>query len=725
MKFLLFTVSAVLAFLLFSVQPMASKMLLPTLGGAPAVWTTAMCTFQALLLAGYAYAHALVAHVTPRWQLRIHAMVIALSCAVLPLAVHLPTSEAMLAQPIPYLVAALMVQAGLPFLALAATQPLLQSWLARSGRAEAENPYVLYSASNLGSFTGLLGYVVVVEPLMNLSEQSEGWSVLYVGAMLLLVMAGHRLRPAGAAQKEVAAKLPHLWKRYLVWVWLAFLPSSLSLGVTTYITTDVASVPLLWIIPLAVYLLSFVEAFRTRPWFIRPAQHLAPLAGMAALIMYGLQVHRFAFGFPLHLAAFTLLAFALHGWLAQRKPEPAQLTRFYLCLSVGGMLGGLLNGLLAPMLLKDALEYPVVLMVASLMAFLLRQQGQGGRWWMRELWTVVQVVGLVLAMTVVLYLMMGFVDGTERADGRIHGQNLIMSASIAAMITLVTQRRYTKAFYACTAVGMVMLVALSYGVVGYAMQFKDRNFFGVERVYENANLKARYIMHGTTLHGLQATEPGMATTPLSYYNSIGELFDALPVMRAHPMAVVGLGIGSMKCQAGAKQQVDFFEINPMVQQLAEDTRFFQQLAECPGTYRVVLGDGRLMVAEEPDGKYGLIMLDAFSSDAIPAHLITREAMEMYLRKLAQGGILLVHTTNRHLDLWPLLASHAQEQEVEAFGKFFEGGQPAERRHSSYWVVMTTDAKTRLPDGWEPLKQEGHAVWTDQYSNILPYIKMLR
>lgn len=729
MKILVFVVSAVLAFLLFAVQPMATKMVLPTLGGTPAVWNTAMFTFQLLLLAAYAYAHGLVAALAPRWQWRLHAVFVAASFLLLPLAVSLPTSDAMLAHPIPYLIAALVFQLGLPFFVLAATQPLLQAWLSRSQHPLAQTPYVLYSASNLGSFAGLMGYVALVEPMLKLPQQSFGWSWLYVMGTAMLLAIGWRLRPAHN-EAVTLASAPPTRRQCLAWIGLAFLPSSLSLGVTTYITTDVASVPLLWVMPLALYLLSFVDAFRERPWLAPLCQRIAPLLGLVALILYGLQGHRFAFGFPFHLVTFGIMAFALHGWLARLRPVPAHLTRFYLCLSIGGALGGALNGLVAPLVLREALEYPVVLLVASITAFMLAQRATGEGWITRQLTIAAQVILLVLGLTAMIYLALSFIDNQVAANlAHLNSQTLMMSASMAATLSLLIQRRFVKAFYACVAVILVMLLSLASGVVGFTTLYKDRNFFGVERVYENPALQARYIMHDTTLHGTQSLIAGEETLPLSYYGAIGDLFTRLPVMHAQPMAAVGLGIGSVKCHAVEGQRVDFFEINPMVKQLAEDTRYFQQLRDCPGTYRVLLGDGRIRLAEQPDGTYGTIILDAFSSDAIPAHLLTQEAMALYLRKLAPGGVLLLHTTNRHLDLWPLIGAHADAMGVVAHGRFFPADRSQRLQLSSYWVIMarTADDTAAVTDDerWRPLHGTGERVWTDHYTNLLPYLKAWR
>ena len=736
MAALLFVISFVLAFLLFSVQPMASKMVLPILGGTPAVWNTAMFTFQCLLLGGYVYAHLLATNVGLRWQLRVHVVLVAFSCLVLPLTVRLASSDAMLADPIAYLIAAFVIQMGLPFLALAATQPLLQSWLARSGHPMAQTPYILYSASNLGSFAGLIGYILLVEPQLDLAQQSVGWSFLYLAGMALLVLAAHRLKATPAPVVEtveapaVQGNARAGWARCLGWVFLAFLPSSLSLGVTTYITTDIASVPLLWVLPLSIYLLSFVDAFRTRPILVRVAQYTAPLMGVAALVTYALQSHRFTYGYPVHLLAFALLAFALHGWLARSKPEASHLTRFYLCLSLGGALGGTLNGLVAPLVFYDALEYPFVLLIASLASFMLLQQGGGAGWLVRQVLLAARMFALVVGITVVIYLAMSMVESSVTQGLRdVHSGNLAMAACVAGAIGLLLQRKIARAYYVGIGAASLVLFVVVLGDAGQHILFKGRNFFGVMRVIEHPDSGMRYLMHGTTLHGMQPAERSEATTPYSYYWMLSDVFDQLPITRSKPVGAVGLGIGTIKCTLKKGQQIDFFEIDAMAQQLAENTDFFQQLSDCPGSYRILIGDGRLKLDEQPDGTYGLIVLDAFSSDAIPAHLLTREAMAIYLAKLAPHGVLLLHTTNRHLDLWPLIGAHAEDMGFVAYGRYFSKDGRQWKNSNSNWVLVAREEGDIAPavqeEGWQRIRSEGDTPWTDTYINLLPYWKWLR
>lgn len=516
MKIMFFVISFLIAFLLFAIQPMSTKMVLPVLGGTPAVWNTVMFTFQILLLGGYVYAHLLTSYLSSRKQWVVHAMFALLACLLLPLSVTLETSDSMISNPIPYLVMAFLLQVGLPFFVLSATAPLLQSWVSRSAHPLAKNPYVLYSASNLGSFAGLIGYVLLVEPLFALNNQSYGWSMLYVVGMVVLLALGKILRPNDSAPRlaTTAEAGAISWKTRLVWIGLAFLPSSLNLGVTTYITTDIASIPLLWVIPLSIYLLSYVDAFRARPMLVPIFQRIAPILGLAAIMLYGFGSYGLTYAYLFQLLTFTALAFAIHGWLAESQPEPCHLTQFYVCLSVGGALGGVLNGLVAPTIFNEALEYPLVLIAASVTTFiLLRRREDHTVSVSRHGVMLLQMFAFVVAVGAIIYLIRtGF---TAKLDS----QHLIHSAGIAGLISLVLFRRYIRAVYTCVAIACVLVVAVSNGLRGHATLFKDRNFFGMLRVYENPTTNARYLMHNTTCMDcnrsiLQSSLPLRRITPL-------------------------------------------------------------------------------------------------------------------------------------------------------------------------------------------------------------------
>lgn len=727
MKAVVFFISFLLAFLLFSVQPMATKMVLPTLGGTPAVWNTAMLTFQLLLLAGYAYAHLLTQKIPTRHQWWMHGLLVLGSFALLPLSVSLVNSEALVYAPIRHLAAALILQIGLPFFVLSATAPLLQAWVSRSAHSLSRTPYVLYSASNLGSMSGLLSYIILVEPQWGLNQQSLGWSAAYVIGTLALVVVGRQLKPLPVS-KTVATipfATPIRWQRYALWMWLAFLPSALSLGVTSYITTDIASVPLIWVLPLALYLLSFVDAFRAKPLLVEYCIRLAPITALGGLLLYFTHGHQFTGIFLIQLLVFAVLAFALHGWLARHKPQPQQLTQFYFCLSIGGALGGVLNAIVAPLVFNEAYEYPISLLLAGLTAFALTPRLQQPLRY--RMWRLSIVALTMLVASTLLYLLLSYAQGNSPAT--ISDARLSIATTFAALFSVLVHRTRVSLFYSGLLLALVLLATGMRGSVTDTVHFRARSFFGIWRVFDKPAENARYMMHNTTVHSAQFMKQVEPLQLLSYYYPLTEAFRALPALRTHPAALLGLGAGTVQCLMQPHQQMDIFEIDPIVVQLAQDPAMFRYLSECPGTHQVFLGDGRLELAEQEDQRYGAIMLDAFSSDSIPTHLMTLEAMRMYLDKLVPGGAVLIHTTNRHIELWPLIATQAQALGAVAYGKYFTGEDAKPLRYRAFWVVLANDEASIVPlvaQGWKALTPDPNArPWTDNYSNMLPYFRILR
>lgn len=730
MKLLAFTISFAMAFLLFSVQPMATKMVLPMLGGTPAVWNTAMLTFQLLLLAGYGYAHVLSRHVAARHQWMVHAGLIAISCIYLPLHIVLTNGPELVEQPIRHLVGAFVLQVGLPFFVLSATAPLLQSWVSRSAHPLSQTPYVLYSASNLGSMMGLLGYVILIEPNLTLQQQSQYWSVLYIAGAVALLAAVILLKPAPVVVEEHAT--PVTFKRMLFWVWLAFLPSSLSLSVTSYITTDIAAMPLFWVVPLALYLLSFVDAFRTKPLLVKGCIYMAPRLGMAALLIYGLGGHRYAPSFLFQLLSFFVLAVALHGWLARCKPISAQLTQFYFCLSIGGALGGVLNALVAPIVFTETLEYPLSLIAAS-MTMLLLWSAQKSRVQQRILpllRTALWATAIMALITVVFYLLMAM--GSDTLDKDLHhlnGGQLLAAGCFGVLIAALRYRSEVGVYTAAMALGVVMIISAIEGMNADYI-YRGRSFFGVWKVFERPEDHARMLMHNTTVHSAQYLDLKGKPELLSYYYSLKESYNALPVMRRNPIAVMGLGAGTLKCLAVPKQQVDLFEIDPLVVGLAEDRHMFYFLSRCPGTHAIKLGDGRIMLGQQPEHRYGSIILDAFSSDSIPTHLMTLEALKTYQQKLVPHGVILLHITNRHVNLEPLLGAQADALGFVAYSKTFFPAEDQKLLYKSTWVIMARDESDLQAlvrrDGWHRLvPDEGARPWTDDFVNLMPYFNILR
>ena len=662
------------AALLFLVQPMMAKLVLPYFGGSPTVWNTCALFFQASLLAGYLYVHVTTRRLGPRRQPWVHLALLLLPLLVLPVGLPDDPAPDPGAEPALWLLRVLLVAVGLPFLLLATTGPLLQRWFSWSGHPRAQDPYFLYAASNAGSVGGLLGYPFVIEPTVGLAAQTRWWSIAYCGFLLLVAISGvlaaraARRRPAveeeparPATDGEPAAAVSG--KQRLTWVALAFVPSSLMLGVTTHVSTDIAAIPLFWTVPLAVYLATFVVAFaRSSRRPPRVSAAVAAALAIPALLDVAADWNPAVWLLiTLHLAVLAAAGLAAHGRLAAGRPPTGQLTVFYLWISVGGVLGGLLNGLVAPVVLDRVLEYPLVLALVPLLLLGLTGKPSHPRpvWRQPVLWTT----------------------------------------------------------------AVLVIGALSASFVSAGALLRDRTFYGSYRVTGTAERHS--LTHGTTLHGWELLDGPNAGEPTSYYTRSGPIGDVMAAYGGEPafrrVGLVGMGVGTLAAYGRPGQRMDFYEIDPAVVRIARDSGLFGFLGRSAADVRVVIGDGRLGLMGAPDAAYGLIVLDAFSSDAIPAHLLTEEAMAGYRRKLAPGGVLAVHITNRHLDLGPVLAAIADRQDLAAVRRQAPGG--GDVTATSDWVVLAPEEATlqplRVKAGWDALVGRGDVrAWTDDYSSLV-------
>ncbi len=709
------------ALLLFSIQPMFAKMVLPKLGGAPAVWSVAMVFFQTVLLAGYAYAHLLNRALRPRRAAMLHLLLIGITATMLPIAIApgwgVPPSDGTAL----WLFGLFAVSIGLPFFALSASAPLLQSWFAASGHRQAGNPYVLYAASNLGSFAALFAYPVVVEPILTLKMQTACWSFGFALFAVLLGITGAftpRTAPA-AANAGTANEVRSSGIERMRWILLAAVPSGLVIAVTAYMTTDIAAAPFLWVLPLAIYLLTFVAVFRERPWIAHDnVVRFVPfaVAPLAVSLIGGDKVFWLTV-IALNLVAFALLTLMCHGELYARRPAPQKLTEFYLCTSFGGVIGGAFAGLLAPQIFNGNYEYPILVALA-----LLCMPGvfAGGlRRTMAQLWPwLVPTAVLALAWCV----------APVRLPATLELPFQILLAGMAT--AMLFQRQRPLAFFG--------LVVISFAITalwrpGIAPIETARSFFGVHRVAEIAGGKARVLYHGTTIHGAQRLRNDDGTpvtgppTPLTYYYPGGPLAEAIGATRAAQgglghVAVVGLGTGSLACHRKTGEFWTFFEIDPVVIRMARDPRLFTFLSSCAPDAPMVIGDARLTLETTPD-RYDLIVLDAFSSDSIPVHLLTREALTGYLSKLSPRGVIVAHLSNRHLDLAPVVANVAQSQGLVTFLREDDSAADLMTTFTANArvVVMAREAADagRVAGSWTRLHPDPtSAVWTDDYSNIL-------
>jgi len=726
-------VAAILAgsFLLFLVQPMVARMALPRLGGAPAVWNSAMLVYQALLLGGYAYAHWL-GRVTPRLQAAIHLAVLLVAALWLPIglmAMQLPAD----AQPaiwVPWLLGASI---GPLFFAISAQAPLLQRWFSISSKGQ--DPYALYAASNFGSFGGLIAYPLLVEPGLAVHGQSALWTAGYILVVILVAVCAMTLpkEKTTVVATRVAASPPPSRGRVAHWVLLAFVPSGLMLATSTYITTDVVAMPLLWVLPLGLYLLSFTIAFATRRG---PADLLTRLAPIVILLVGGILVGGLQ-GKPYLNAVLALLllfmaSVALHTTMYRIRPEPDRLTGFYLAMSVGGALGGVFAALIAPLVFDWTYEYPLLVLASGILvpqSFLIPEIGLlwSGNAQRRRIITL--AIALVMAL-LVLAVLNGAGAGMD--DPRAL-QGIVFVIMVAVGVIAIGAR---TAFV--IALAGALIVFGGYRSIRLSLEpgARTRSYFGVYTV--NGDAELRTLQHGTTIHGTQLLgSVARERTPTAYYvggAGVGQAMQAAPALfGGHArIGVVGLGAGTLACYARPGQSWRFYEIDPAVVHIARDTGQFTFLRDCLPNPRIEIGDARLNLAVEPAGSLDLLTLDAFSSDAVPMHLMTREAFATYGRVLAPNGLLLVHISNKFLDLEPVVSAAAAAEGWHAAKLvYFPGRDVPEPRAVSFWIAMSHDPHTLAAlvardRSWKPLaRYPGFTPWTDDYSTILPLVKAFR
>ncbi len=734
------------AWLLFQVQPMFAKMALPLLGGAPAVWNTALVFFQAALLLGYVYAHFLGTRLPLKAQVGVHLAVLAVAFLFLPVAIGDAWRAPPESAPVPWLIALLAVSVGLPFFALSATSPLLQRWFGETSHDSARDPYFLYGASNIGSLLALVAYPLLLEPSLALADQSGLWTFAYVALAIVigaagcmaLVYARKRGEPRRIERPSHRVLGAPDWRTRLDWTLLAFVPSGLLVAVTTLITTDIVAVPLFWVVPLTLYLLSFALVFARRPliplnWMV-VAQ--APLLVMAALMATWLSTKFHYFIVGVMLAMLFVTAMVCHGRLVERRPPTRHLTEFYVWMSLGGILGSAFAALLAPLLFDRVIELAILCVAA---AFLRprtdRTDEKTEQRFPLAATAVLRDVSFPVAGTA-LALMLAPRLGSDNGATSLLLLALAIIFSIA--FTMLSAGRPLR-FGLC--VVALEVFGLQFGERASAdVAHRDRTVFGTHVIKRDAEKGDQLFYHGSTLHGAQHLSVARRRERQTYYHGgtgIGRTFAALTAAGTLPKRVgaIGLGVGEVACYRTEGQAWTFFEIDPAVVRIAASGQWFRYLPDCAPDARIVVGDGRLTLAREKAAAFDLLVLDAFASDSIPAHLVTREAFRLYLEKLAPDGLILVHVSNRYLDLEPLVAAVAADAKLAA--RMFDTSRGEREADSpyrvfSYWVALgrsearlaalteAFDAKTPSKWGtWRALKpRPGFRVWTDDYSNLV-------
>ena len=718
------------ASLVVIVQPMVTKLVLPMLGGSPSVWNTSMVFFQTALLVGYGYAHLLQRVRSLKWQAAIHLGLLLAASAFLPLQISGLLGEPDPTAPTAWLLATLALSVGAPFAVLSATAPLLQAWYARvrAGHADGQNPYVLYAASNLGSFLALLAYPALIEPLMSLSGQRTTWTGGYALFVLLVVglaVAVWRRRVQDTPEPApLPISAPISWREKGILILLAAAPSSLMLGVTAHLSTDVASAPFLWVAPLALYLLTFVIAFQARPWISLPTTLILQGAlGAIVVSLVGLNTGQWLLLLLTHLGAFFLTALMCHQRLAERRPAPDRLTEFYLLLSLGGVVGGAFNALIAPTIFNGVWEYPLVMVLVGLA----RPWGDGALS-RRDVTLLLIGIAIAIAPPIILEFMRYNPDFRALLSDQARLQVVQLILGGAAICAFLVRDR---AILFTIIIG-IMTLSAHHVARGYDWNLTERSFFGVMRVAVTQDPgmggAVHVLMHGTTLHGAQARAPGFACMPTMYYAPATPLGQAAQRIHqrtpAAKIGVVGQGSGAMAAYKRAEDELIFFEIDPMVDRVSRDPSWFTYISHCAdGPIRTVLGDARLTMAKEAPGTYDLLVIDAFSSDAVPTHLLTVEAIQGYLNLLKPDGVVVLHLSNRNLEItMPAVAAARQLGAADLHQIYMERPNSPEMAEAS----TETLAISRTPEGLADFKADGRwrklaptevRPWTDDYVNL--------
>ncbi|MFN3745438.1 MAG: spermidine synthase [Hyphomicrobiaceae bacterium] len=719
------------AVLLFSVQPMFARMVLPKLGGSPSVWAVSMCFFQAVLLAGYCYAHLLSRYLRQRLIPIAHMAVLALAMFTLPIGLADGRAEPPVGDAYGWLIVTLALGVGLPFFAVSANAPLLQAWFARTGHPHAGDPYFLYGASNLGSLVALLAYPTIIEPFSGLADQAALWASGFVILAMMIALCGMMmsvaLGAAGAGANARAADVPArldarqpTLQQRASWVALAFVPSGLLVAFTSYVTTDIASAPFLWVLPLAMFLSTFVLVFRDKPYiphrwmlFLQPVATLAVLLGMSLAGNRGWQIA--AVG---GIVAFFAATMVCHRELFERRPESRHLTEFYLWMSLGGVLGGIFAALVAPQIFNAIWEYPLLLVLAMAC-----RPGVAARIARQEMREIVAIAGLAtVAFALVISLQLSGATGSRL------GQIMLIGFGLLALL----RREKPHALLVLTAVAALAIAALPSPMNrGDA----ERSFFGTHRVAMTSDGKVRLLMHGTTLHGADRliAEDGSLIerpVPMTYYHPQSPMALGAEVARASKLkgepirvGIVGLGTGAMACNSRPEEAWRFYEIDPVVVRIASDPSRFRYLSSCRPNADVVLGDARLTLAREPAATFDYLVIDAFSSDAVPVHLLTVEALTLYLQKLSPDGLLALHVSNRHLDLVSVATAVAGAVPgvYTAIAVDRPQGKGFDRTSSQVVLVSRSPAVIDRVLAWpfaQPAKPPLLNAWTDDYSDIL-------
>jgi hypothetical protein len=758
MRSLIFSLTLLISsFLLFLVQPMIGRMLLPSLGGTPAVWNGCMLFFQAALLAGYAWAHYGPPKLGVKNHLMVHLFLLAAVCCLLPMKIVETWTAPVDSNPMFWLLGQLTLCVGLPFFVISSSAPLLQRWFSLSAARsqQGSEPWFLYAISNFGSLVALISYPFVFERIMGLTDQGVFWATgFFVLALMFATCAFYTLRNADPASllrtRSSKSSAPLSWAQRLRYIVLAAIPSSLMLGVTTIVSTDAGSFPLMWSIPLALYLITFILVFANRQliphrWIVRALPFCLLAMPLVMTIDLG---NNPALMIAAHFAVFFIVAMACHGEMARLRPPVEQLTEFYLMMSLGGVVGGAFNSIFAPILFNSILEYPLVLIAACLVIpawkDLVADASSQNEKTSEPSWLSVEKIWVApIAILVILASVWAFEYSLLRTF-----QPLVMLFGFAVPATIcIFLAKSPRRFAPCFA---LLLLGYPFIHVNHDITLKQRGFFGVNEIATVGEF--RTLINGRTSHGMQRIDETINPHPLSYYHSdgpVGDLFREFGDDQDR-IGVVGLGVGTIAAYGQPHQQIDFYEIDPIVYQMAADEQYFSYLSSATSDVNVILGDARVQLdagrkqpgqltpvtlssgsREIANGKdnvnrYGMIVLDAFGSDSVPIHLLTEEAIQLYLDRLDENGLLAIHISSKFMNFAPVGAAFS-----DAFGlhsairtdSHVTVEQQQAGRSPSRYMIFSRDKNLiqrfiDLDKGWQTLKSERPIRWTDEHANIL-------
>lgn len=708
--------TALSSFLLFVIQPLAAKTLLPIFGGVPAVWNICLLFFQGMLLLGYAYAHVIAKFFKLKTQWVMHFLMIMISVSMLPIVFkQLHVNQLTPALNVLYLLARDLF---FPLFIVSSTAPLIQLWYSRTPHLHAEDPYFLYSASNVGSLLALMMFPFLLEPFFGVHNLTQYWSALYAVFLGMLGLAAWQCRVVAAPSIKENMKSAVTWQQRCSWLLLSFAPSSLLMAVTQYITTEIVATPLLWILPLTIYLLCFIITFAAKPiishqWMVREQSLflIFPLISLSkvTLTLPAWQLILF------HLSGFFALVMVCLGELVKKRPDKTALTDFYLWIGIGGFLGGCFNALIAPLIFNNIYEY----YVAFCLCLALRPWPKSWHWQHRG-WLLSLGIALVLSINYFIFVVHDSLFLQHFPFLKWLDLFIVIAVITVIMVYDKQPMRY--------AVNVAILFFFAQGLPGFGhhdLLWQDRNFFGVTRVYKNDATHLHMLMNGSTLHGLEVVNKPMQFNRLTSYYQPLALVATLKGQEKNSLqvAIAGLGTGALSCQFRPHDQVSFFEIDPQVIHIANNPQFFTYLTKCPPK-KIMLGDARIQLNSSHE-QYDEIIIDVFSSDAIPLHLFTREAVQAYLNKLSPDGVLVFNISNRHVNLAPVLIGIGQQLKMNVLQ--LQSAPAADLfQLASDWVILTNNQKIiaqLTQHSWKKVTSDSNvSVWTDDFSNIVRYLK---